>query len=161
MAIYLDTNIFYYAYCPVEKSEEIDWLFAQLKPDFYAIASEWIIIEMYRALKKQVNQKTIDDAEAQVMIDYFMTDINEMKEKSYLKLIPVTIDLLIKGRIPIFKYNLYAADAIHLMTAKEWKVDAFISFDTDFQRHLENIKVISPKSEDFKTEIRAISKKYQ
>ncbi len=159
MSLYLDTNIFYHAYCPLEDSLIIDWLFSQLHPEFQAITSEWCLIEMFRALKKQTNLGTINEKDAQITLDYFLSDVGEMIKTNLLKFVPVTNALLVASREPIFKRNLYAADALHATTALKSHVKCFITFDSDFKSDLGKIPIINLSSHSFKAEINKISNK--
>jgi len=156
MALYLDTNVFYHAYCPIEDASKVDWLFSQVHPDFPAITSEWSLIEMFRAFKKQVNLGTISEKNAEIAIDFFLSDIGEMVKKKVLILVPVSKSLIITSRELIFGYNLYAADALHATTALKLKTRAFISFDSDFKANLGDMPTVNPSSQDFKSLIRKI-----
>ena len=153
MALYLDTNVFYHAYCPTEDASIVDWLFSQVHPEFPVITSEWCLIEMFRALKKQVNLETISEKNAELAIDFFLSDVGEMVKKKNLLLAPVSHALLITSREFIFSSNLYAADALHAATALKYNASAFITFDADFKANLQSIPVFNPSSHTFKTSI--------
>ena len=153
MVLYLDTNVFYHAYCPIEDASIVDWLFSQVHPDFPAITSEWCLIEMFRAFKKQVNLGTISKKNAEIAIDFFLSDVGEMVKKKLLLLVPVSHALIITSREHIFASNLYAADALHATTALKYKASAFITFDSDFKANLKSIPVFNPSSQNFKTSI--------
>ncbi|MGC9778422.1 MAG: type II toxin-antitoxin system VapC family toxin [Candidatus Heimdallarchaeota archaeon] len=153
MTLYLDTNVFYHAYCPAENSSVVDWLFNELRPKFQAITSEWCLIEIFRAFKKQVNLGSIDEKDAQIALDYFLSDVGEMTKQKLLKLVPVTNALIVASRDVIFKYNLYAADALHSITALKSSVKAFITFDSDFKTNLGPIPILNPSLHDFKAKI--------
>ena len=155
MAIYLDTNVFYNAYCPTEDRFIADWLLNQLSSEFQGITSEWTIAEIFRAFKKQVNLDRIKEQDAQIALDLFLSEIGEYSQKKKLILIPVKMAYIMNARSLIFKRNLYAADAIHAMTAKQMEVDVFISFDRDFKK-LKFIPVLNPSEENFKEEISKI-----
>ena len=71
-------------------------------------------------------------------------------------MIPITRELIISSRQLIFKYNLYAADALHVMTALKNQVNAFITFDSDFKKIIDHIPIINPKNNDFKDIIQAL-----
>ncbi|HUU78671.1 MAG TPA: PIN domain-containing protein [candidate division Zixibacteria bacterium] len=153
MSLYLDTNVFYNAYCPVENASIVDWLFTQLHLDFPAFTSEWCLIEMFRAFKKQVNLGTIAEKDAEIALDYFLSDIGEMVKNKTLTLIPVTQTLIIASRELIFTNNLYAADALHAATAMKLETQAFITFDSDFKASLGDIPIINPSTNNFKSKI--------
>ncbi|MHA1293024.1 MAG: type II toxin-antitoxin system VapC family toxin [Promethearchaeota archaeon] len=155
MPIYLDTNVFYTAYCPIEDRIIADWLLSQLSPKFQGVTSEWTIAEIFRAFKKQVNLERIDDKDAQVAIDLFLSEIGECSQKGTLILAPVKMAYIMNARSMIFKRNLYAADAIHAVTAKKMNVDAFITFDKDF-RKFKSIPVLNPSADDFKERINSL-----
>jgi len=146
MPIYLDTNVFYNAYYPIEDTISADWILKQLSPDFTGITSEWTIAEMFRGLKKQVNLKRLENPDAQVAIDLFLSEIGEFAQKKKIILIPVKMVNIMSSRPLILNNNLYAADAIHAVTAIQEKVNAFITFDKDFKRFSE-IPVLNPKKE--------------
>ena len=59
----------------------------------------------------------------------------------------------------IFTRSLYAADAIHAITAIQMKVDAFITYDSDFTE-LKNIPILNPSQENFQNSISLIKTKY-
>ena len=153
MSLYLDTNVFYNAYCPIEDASPVDWLFSQLHLDFPAITSEWFLIEMFRAIKKQVNLESIAKKDAEITLDYFLSDVGEMVKNKVLILIPVSQTLIIASRELIFTYNLYAADALHAITALKLETKAFITFDSDFKAPLGNIPILNPSTNNFKSEI--------
>ncbi len=159
MSIYLDTNIFYNAYSPIEDRFTADWLLNQLSSDFPGVTSEWTIVEMFRALKKQVNLNKIENNDAQVVIDLFLSDIGEDTQKKKLFIIPVKKSYIMAARPFIFNENLYAADAVHTITALQAKVDAFITYDGDFKK-LKKIPIINPKKDDFKNSINEIKENY-
>ena len=52
MPIYIDANVFYNAYCPIEERITADWLLKQVSSEFIGITSEWTIAEIFRAFKK-------------------------------------------------------------------------------------------------------------
>lgn len=159
MTIYIDTNVFYNAYCPIEERFIADWLLNQISSEFPGITSEWTIAEMFRAFKKQVNLENIEDHEAQVAIDLFLSEIGEYSQKRKLILIPVKKSFMISARPLIFNKNLYAADAIHAVTAIKMKVDAFITFDSHFSK-FKTIPVLNPKEENFQDSINKLKEKY-
>ncbi|MBD3192561.1 MAG: hypothetical protein GF308_18115 [Candidatus Heimdallarchaeota archaeon] len=82
------------AYCPIEVAFFVDWLFSQLHLDFPAITSEWALIEMFRAFKKQVNLETIAEKDADIALDYFLSDVGEMVKNKIVNLILVTQGLI-------------------------------------------------------------------
>ena len=154
MQFYLDTNIFYHAYCPVENGAIIDWLFENLSPKFQGITSEWAIIEMFRALKKQANLGIIEEKDANLALDFFLVEIGQMVQDEKIILKPVSFKSIILARELIFTYNLYAADAIHGTTAIQSNVNAFISTDSDFKYDLGSIPIINPLETNFKEKIK-------
>lgn len=160
MPIYFDTNVFYNAYCPIEDRIAADWVLNQISSEFPCITSEWTVAEMFRAFKKQVNLKKIEDHDAQVALNLFLSDIGEYSQKKKLKLIPIKMSFVIASRPLIFNQNLYAADAIHLITAIQMNADAFITFDSDFEK-LKNIQVWNPKQANFQSLIMKLKEKYQ
>ncbi len=149
---YLDTNIFYHAYCPTEANEEIDWLFDQLHPSFQGVTSEWTIAEMFRAMKKQVNLGVLEAADAELALDFFLTEIGEMVTNRQLQLVPVTIEIIMQARTFIFSMNLYAADAVHLASAVKHGTRCFITFDGDFP-FLSDLIVLNPTEVDFQSQL--------
>ncbi|MHA1725055.1 MAG: type II toxin-antitoxin system VapC family toxin [Promethearchaeota archaeon] len=159
MSIYIDTNVFYTAYCPIEERVVADWLLKQLEPKFFGITSEWTIIEMFRALNKQVNLGRFEEEDAQITIDLFLTDIGEYSQKKKLILVPVKKTYILNSRKIIFTNNLYATDAIHLVTAIEMKVDVFITFDNDFKK-LKKLPILNPSDKNFKNDLIKIKSKY-
>lgn len=148
MPIYLDTNVFYNAYCPIEDRFAADWLLKQISSDFKGITSEWSIAEMFRAFKKQVNLKSIEDHDAEIALTLFLSEIGELSQKEKIILIPVKMAFIMAARPMIFNQNLYAADAIHAVTATKMNVDAFITFDSDFKK-FKKIPVLNPKHSNF------------
>ena len=153
MQFYLDTYIFYHAYCPVEKGSIIDWLFEELSAEFQGVTSEWAIVEMFRALKKQVNLEIIEEKDANLALDFFLVEIGQMVQDDKILLKPVSFKSIIAARELIFTYNLYAADAIHGTTAIQSNVDAFITTDSDFKYDLGSIPIINPLETNFKEKI--------
>jgi predicted nucleic acid-binding protein len=156
MRFYLDTNVFYHRFCPVDQAEITDWIFNQLTPENPGISSQWIIPEMFRALKKQVNLSKIDENDAQIAIDFFLSEIGLLSKKRILVLYPVEIQYLFATRDIIFKQNLYAADAVHIITAQFTNATSFITFDTDFSLKLNSIPILNPSSVTFKQEFTKI-----
>ena len=154
MKIYLDTNIFYNAYCPVENNEVADWILSQLDLQNQGITSEWTILEMFRALKKQVNLKTIAEKDAKTVIDFFLSEMGEMSDTDHLQILPITRSMIISSRKHIFTHNLYAADALHTTVAISAQVDCFLTFDGDFKLDLGNIKILNPVDPEFKAKFK-------
>ena len=150
MGVYLDTNIFYNAYCPVENNALADWILEQLTPKFQGITCEWTILEMFRALKKQVNLETIEEKAAKIALDFFLSELGEMTEEKVLKIIPVTRSAIMASRKQIFEHNLYAADALHASIALASQVKSFITFDSDFRGNLETLTILNPIDPEFK-----------
>ena len=155
MPVYIDTNVFYNAYCPIEDRFAADWLLKQIEPRFPGITSEWTIAEMFRAFKKQVNLERIEDQDAQIAIDLFLSELGEYTQNKKLILIPVKILLIMTSRTFIFTQNLYAADAIHVASAIEMNVDAFITFDSNFKK-LKTIPIYNPSDDKFQDVIHQI-----
>jgi len=114
MNIYLDTNVFYNAFSPVEEADRADYVLEHLSRRIFGVTSEWTIAEMFRAYKKQVNLGVIDTATANIAIDFFVAEINKMVVEEKLQLVPVKSNLIYSTRTKIFENNLYAADAIHV-----------------------------------------------
>ncbi len=131
--IYLDTPIFYHAYCPFEDSKASDWILDELVADYSGIASEWVIIEMARAMKKQVNLNSLLEDAAATTLDFFLSEIFDMEKGGQLSLIPVSLADIIGARTHIFSSNLYGADALHWEVALKAQVKAFITFDSHFE----------------------------
>ena len=161
MGVYLDTNIFYNAYCPVESNALADWVLNQLTPKLQGITCEWTILEMFRALKKQVNLGTIGEQAAKVALDFFLSELGELSEEKKLKIVPVTRSAIMASRKQIFEQNLYAADALHATTALASQTQLFITFDSDFRGNLESIPILNPADSDFKDKFNAIKKDVQ
>jgi predicted nucleic acid-binding protein len=159
MPIYIDTNVFYNAYCPTEERFIADWLLKQIEPEFQGITSEWTIIEIFRAFKKQINLEKLEDKDAQIAIDLFLSELGEYTQKKKIILIPVRTVFIMASRTLIFTQNLYAADAIHIACAIEMKVDAFITFDSNFKK-LKTFPVLNPSDDKFQDNIRKIKVKY-
>lgn len=159
MPIYIDTNVFYNAYCPIEDRFASDWLLKQISSEFPGITSEWTIAEMFRAFKKQVNLERIEEHVARIAVDLFLSEIGEYSQKNKLILIPPKFSLIMASRPLIFNQNLYAADAIHAITATKMKVDAFITFDSDFAK-LVNIPILNPAHDDFQNSITLIKTRH-
>ena len=153
MGVYLDTNIFYNAYCPVENNFLADWLLDQLTPRFQGVTCEWTILEMFRALKKQVNLEKIEEKAAKIALDFFLSELGEMTEEKKLKIIPVTRSAIMASRKQIFNHNLYAADALHATIALASQVELFITFDRDFRGNLETIPILNPIDPEFKEKV--------
>ncbi|MFQ6125261.1 MAG: type II toxin-antitoxin system VapC family toxin [Candidatus Heimdallarchaeota archaeon] len=156
MLFYLDTNVFYHAYCPVEDSSSVEWLFSQFSKICQGITCEWTILEMFRAFKKQVNLGVINEKDAQIALDFFIADISEMSKKSVLQLIPITMTAIITTRKLIFSYNLFAADALHATIAINSQVNAFITYDENFKVDLDEIPILNPQKESFRSKIEEI-----
>lgn len=154
MTLYFDTNVFYNAYVPTEKANEIaDWLFEQMTEQFPIKTSEWSIIEFFRALKKQENLNNLSSEDVNLISDFFIGDIVRMQQEKILHLIPVTIKLIIRSKRYIFSHNLYASDALHITTAIMNTVSAFVSFDADFNTMSNEIQILNPYASNFKARI--------
>lgn len=158
MAIYLDTNVFYNAYCPLEEYEPANWILGQFSSSFKGLTSEWTIIEMFRALKKQVNLGCIQDREAKIALDFFLSEIGEMRKEGVFVLKPVNFSNIIASRNTIFKHNLYATDALYITTALDSKAVLFVTYDNDFKNVIEDIPVINPLDTSFKEHITSLKK---
>ncbi len=156
MSFYLDTNIFYHRYCPGESNAVIDWLFAQLDYSNQAITCEITISEMFRALKKQYNLGVIEVEELNLTLDFFLADIRILMQDQKLKLIPVSLQTIMKTRDLIVDQNLYAVDAIHGVIALSETPKAFITLDADFKTDFGEIRILNPLSKDFKKTVRQL-----
>ena len=150
MKVYLDTNIFYNAYCPVESNDIADWILDQLNPKIQGVTSEWTLLEMFRALKKQVNLNKIEEKEAKLTLDFFLSEIGEMTETEKIVILPITRSMIIGSRRHVFDYNLYAADALHATVAVLSQVTYFITFDGDFSMKLGDIPILNPNDSEFR-----------
>ncbi len=159
MPIYIDTNVFYNAYCPIKERFTADWLLKQISSEFPGITSEWTIAEIFRAFKKQVNLERIEEHDAEITVNLFLSEIGEYSQKNKLILIPAKYSLIMASRPMIFTQNLYAADAIHAITAIQMKVDAFITYDSHFAK-LKNIPILNPSVDNFQNSITQIKAKY-
>lgn len=111
---------------------------------------------MFRAFKKQVNLGVINEKDAQIALDFFIADISEMSKKSVLQLIPITMTAIITTRKLIFSYNLFAADALHATIAINSQVNAFITYDENFKVDLDEIPILNPQKESFRSKIEEI-----
>jgi len=111
---------------------------------------------MFRAFKKQVNLGVINVKDAQIALDFFIADISEMFKKTVLLLAPITMAAIITARKFIFSYNLYAADALHATIAINSQVKAFITYDEAFKADLDEIPILNPQKESFRTTIKEI-----
>jgi len=156
MVFYIDTSIFYHAYSPIEESELADWVLEQISEKFPACSSEWTIVEMFRAFKKQVNLKKIRDEDAQKIIDHFLAEIHVWQQKKAILLIPVELSAIIETRNVIFTHNLYAADAIHILSAQKMNSTAFLTFDRDFHANLGDIPIFNQDTKDFKKKLESL-----
>lgn len=150
MKIYLDANVFYNAYSPVEESEICDWILEQLSPDFIGVTSEWTILEMFRAFKKQVNLNVIDEDEASIALTYFLTELGDYERNGKLITLPVKRKAIIGGRKFIFEKNIYSADALHLFQAIDAKVSCFLTFDNTLFSRITELNKFNPMLENFK-----------
>jgi len=148
--VYLDTNVFYNAYCPVENNEIADWILDQLNSNIQGVTSEWTILEMFRALKKQVNLKKIEAKDAKTTIDFFLSELGEMNESERIKILPITRSMIINSRKHVFDNNLYAADALHATVAVLSQVNYFVTFDGDFKVNLGDIPILNPNDPKFR-----------
>ena len=159
MSLYLDTNVFYNAYSPVEEQQDAELVFSELEARFYAITSEWTLSEMFRAFKKQVNLGALTDGDAETALDFVVADIGEMVQRRILKLIPITRKQILSTREIIFSQNLYSADALHAIVAAEAKADVFVTFDSDFEKKMIEMPVINPTSDHFPRILRELKEK--
>lgn len=153
MAIYIDTNVFYNAYCPTEDSATADWILEQLTTNFPGITCEWTISEIFRAFRKQINLDVIEEDKVQDVIDFFLSEIAEMTQSKVLLLVPITLGAIMATRPLIFAQNLYAVDAMHAVIAANAQVKGFITYDCDFKGDLRGIPVLYPLSEAFQANI--------
>ncbi len=158
MTIYLDTNVFYHAYCPVEDPATADWILEQISPEFPGITSELTIAEIFRAFKKQVNLGVIETDKAQDALDFFLADIEEMAQSRTLHLIPVKMGTIVAARQLIFDHNLYVADALHATTALNAHTKGFVTFDADFKGAFENLLILIPTKPTFKIDFLKLKK---
>ena len=149
MVVYLDTNIFYNAYCPVEDSAMADWILEQLTATSPGITCEWTLAEIFRAFKKQVNLGVIEEEQAQNALDYLIADLEELVQTKTLRLIPVTYGVIMATRTMIFTKNLYAADAVHAIIALNANAESFITYDKDFKGDLGGIPILNPGTDNF------------
>ena len=148
--VYLDTNVFYNAYCPVENNKIADWILDQLNSNIQGVTSEWTLLEMFRALKKQVNLKKIGEEDARTTLDFFLSELGEMNESKRINILPITRSMIIGSRRHVFDNNLYAADALHATVAVLSQVNFFITFDGDFNVNLGDIPILNPNDPKFR-----------
>ncbi len=158
MTIYLDTNVFYHAYCPVEDPVTADWILAQITPEFPGVTSELTIAEIFRAFKKQVNLGVIEVGKAQDALDFFLADIEEMTQSKILHLLPVKMGTIVAARQLIFDHNLYVADALHATSALNARAKGFVTFDADFKGVFENLLILIPTTPNFQKDFIKLKK---
>jgi predicted nucleic acid-binding protein len=152
MGFYLDTNVYYHRFCPVEHADIADWIFEQFTPEKPGISSQWIIPEMFRALKKQVNLGKINEDDAQIALDFFLSEIGLLAKNKKLVFYSIEMQYLFATRDIIFNQNLYAADALHIITAQITNAFCYITFDSDFKQKFNSIPILNPPSPSFKHE---------
>ncbi|RLG87947.1 MAG: PIN domain nuclease [Thermoprotei archaeon] len=125
-SIYLDTSAIVKRYVIEEESASIDALYekahiGKLKIGF----SIWNIGEVAVVLDKYERRGIVKDAKAIFM--KFIGETRLLVKLNQLKLIPLNIDVLAKAIGYIFKHGIYVADAIQLVSAKEF--EAFLTYD--------------------------------
>ena len=134
----------------LDESEICDWILEQLDSNFVGITSEWTIIEMFRAFKKQVNLGVIDEYEASTALTYFLAELGDYERNGKLITLPVTRKAIFGGKKLIFEKNIYSADALHLYQAIDNEVSCFLTFDNTLLSRITELNMINPLLENFK-----------
>lgn len=154
MRIYLDATVFYQTYAPHENSRTEDWIMDDLIPEFGGLTSQWTLLEVARALKKQVNLELLLESDARKLMDVLLVDMLEMQSADILLLEPISLADIINSRQLIDELNLYAADALHYHTARSRKATVLVSHDAHLLRHsTQQLPILCPKTTNFETEI--------
>lgn len=115
---------------------------------FECYTSRWSFLELYRGIKKRVNQKEISPEEAMDLRDFIDADLLELEFSNHLKFIEIQQHVIEVSQNLIFKENLYAADALHLASAITISSDGIVVDDYHFKRlstkmeKIYNLKII-------------------
>lgn len=160
--IYLEPSALFKGYFPEEGSEVVEKIIMALdRRIFCSYTSIWSLLEIVRAFKKRVNLGEIDAKDAESAIIFFFTDIRKLVSEGKMVLLSIDTTLIMKSYEILWRYNLYAADALHVTTYFENTLDYFIAVDRHFKRFrkIKNLKLIDPLTESDIRKINELIKK--
>ncbi|MGQ4913117.1 MAG: type II toxin-antitoxin system VapC family toxin [Candidatus Asgardarchaeia archaeon] len=149
--IYFEPSALFKGYFPEEGSEVVEKVISALDGNnLCSFTSIWSLLEIARAFKKRVNLGEIDEKEGENAVIFFFTDIKKLVSEGRLVLLSIDTSLIMKSYKTLWKYNLYAADALHVTTYFENTLDYFFAVDRHFKKFekIENLKLIDPLTED-------------
>ena len=99
-----------------------------------AIISSWGLLEIERAIQKRLNQEELSRQEARTLRDFIDIDVKQLVFNSQLAVIPVSNEIMEHAKELIPRYNLFAADALHLATAAHQQCSIALVDDYHFKR---------------------------
>ena len=104
------------------------------KRDFECYTSRWSTLELFRGIKKRLNQQEISLQEAIDLRDFIEADLLELEFANKLKFIEIHQNIIEISNDLIFEKNLYAADALHLASAITTSSNGILVDDYHFKR---------------------------
>jgi len=122
----LDTNAIAKRYVVEEHTDRIDELYDRAHAGEVIIGfSTWNIGELAGVLSKYERRGVLTDAKD--LFEKFMGETRLLMKLGQLKLIPLNLDIIVSAIGYVFKHGIYIADAVQLMSAKDF--DAFLTYD--------------------------------
>jgi predicted nucleic acid-binding protein len=103
-------------------------------PRLSCISSIWSQLEIERGIKKRENQKEITTEEAEHLSVFIETDSKRLERKKQLEIIPIVEEYILTAKRFIHEYNLFASDALHLVSAIRQGCEGFLVDDYHFKR---------------------------
>ena len=114
MNVYLESPALWSLYYQEDGWDLVE--FTIQESNMNAMIPHWGLLEIERAIQKRLNQKELTGREAEDLRGFIDADVKQLLFNSKLTIIPVSNDIMEHAKDLIPKYNLYAADAVHLAT---------------------------------------------
>jgi predicted nucleic acid-binding protein len=131
MILYLDTSALVKEYHDEEGSMYVHEIYRRAKEGKEKLfTSLWSISETINVLDKHKMRRELTDEEFEIVIGAIFSDILDLKERGALEVIEVETDLVKMSWEMIIKEHLSSADALHLVTALNKKVNRFLAADS-------------------------------
>ena len=141
-----------------DENLSINWLFDQFTQKFPALTSDWTKLELFRAVKKQINLGAIPKDAFDKICEFIITDLRQLEAKKEVVFLRITRKQILLCANWIGKHNLYSADSLHFVQANEANAKYFVTFDRNFRGVDDSIPILNPQNDQFKAKISGLLK---
>jgi hypothetical protein len=103
-------------------------------PEISCMSSVWSHLELHRGVQKRINQKEITSAEGSDLRTFMDVHIDRLVARKQLLELEVTKELIDQAKRLIASHNLFASDALHLVSAISSECSCILVDDYHFTR---------------------------